>query len=156
MSRSGYVDEEDYSGQFAMWRGQVASAIRGKRGQALLRDMLAAMDAMPQKKLIRNHLCDASGEVCALGALGQYRGVDLSQFERFIDTDGYCDDPGNLAEVLGNRLNAATQLVQEIQYLNDEHLDFEYVNGQRREITPEERWQKMRGWIVTNLKETTT
>jgi hypothetical protein len=38
------------------WRGAVASAIRGGRGQAFLREMLAAMDAMPVKRLVANEL----------------------------------------------------------------------------------------------------
>jgi hypothetical protein len=43
MSRSGYVDDVDQK-DLAMYRGAVASAIRGKRGQALLREMREAMD----------------------------------------------------------------------------------------------------------------
>ena len=39
MSRSGYCDELEQS-ELAMWRGQVASAIRGKRGQAFLVELL--------------------------------------------------------------------------------------------------------------------
>jgi hypothetical protein len=42
MSRSGYDDE----GDFGLWRGTVLAAIRGKRGQAFLREMKTAMDAM--------------------------------------------------------------------------------------------------------------
>ena len=33
MSRSGYIDDMDDTWQFIKWRGQVASAIRGARGQ---------------------------------------------------------------------------------------------------------------------------
>jgi hypothetical protein len=45
MSRSGYSDDLDPLA-LGRWRGRVASAMRGKRGQAFLREMLAAMDAM--------------------------------------------------------------------------------------------------------------
>ena len=47
MSRSGYSDDDE-DGRLAMWRGAVQSAIRGKRGQAALRELLTALDAMRQ------------------------------------------------------------------------------------------------------------
>ena len=53
MSRSGYSDDAE---NVAMWRGQVANATRGRRGQKLLRDMVAALDAMPDKRLFQGHL----------------------------------------------------------------------------------------------------
>ncbi len=152
MTRSGYTDEEAEPGQFAMWRGTVASAIRGRRGQAMLLDLLAALDAMPEKRLIVGHLNDADGEVCALGALAKYRGVDLSECEDCIDGDGYCDDPEYLAQKLANAFDIARPLAQEIQYLNDEHFEFTYVNNKRHNCTPEERWKMMRGWVVGNLR----
>ena len=59
MSRSGYTDYDD--SDFAnwnhiRWRGQVASATRGKRGQQFFRDLIAALDAMPTKVLITDDL----------------------------------------------------------------------------------------------------
>lgn len=161
MSRSGYTDDAE---NVAMWRGTIASAIRGKRGQKLLLDLVAALDAMPEKQLFKGHLVTPEGGVCALGALGQARGVDMQQFERFIDPDGYSDDAEGLASELGKSLNAAYQLIMEIQYLNDEWFGSAYdapnpkfgTPGQpqymRRDITPEERWQKMREWAVKHLK----
>lgn len=53
MSRHGYSDE---GGNFGAWRGVIASATRGKRGQAFFRALVAALDAMPEKKLIRSEL----------------------------------------------------------------------------------------------------
>jgi hypothetical protein len=46
MSRSGYSDDHS-EWDLIRWRGAVASAIRGKRGQAFLRELLVALDAMP-------------------------------------------------------------------------------------------------------------
>lgn len=65
MSRSGYTEDCD-GWQLIMWRGAVASALRGKRGQAFLKEMLAAFDALPEKKLTQNTL-EKDGAVCALG-----------------------------------------------------------------------------------------
>lgn len=159
MSRSGYTDDGE---NYAMWRGQVASAIRGRRGQKLLLDLVAALDAMPDKRLFRGHLVTPDGGVCALGAVGMARGVDMQQFEKHIEADGECYEPQLLAEDLGRNLNAAYQLIQEIQYLNDEVFDFKWDvpnpdkrPGQpanlRRECTPEERWQGIRDWAVKHL-----
>lgn len=46
MSRSGYSDDID-QWDLICWRGAVASAIRGKRGQAFLLEMWKAMTALP-------------------------------------------------------------------------------------------------------------
>lgn len=44
MSRHGYSDDcHDDILSFGQWRGQVASAIRGKRGQAFLKELIAAL-----------------------------------------------------------------------------------------------------------------
>ncbi len=59
MSRSGYSDDLD-QGDLNRWRGAVASAIRGKRGQSFLRELLASLDAMPRKELISEAM-EASG-----------------------------------------------------------------------------------------------
>ena len=63
MSRSGYVDADDCDEgeqwRHIRWRGAIKSAIRGKRGQAFLREMLDALDALPQKRLVPNVLQEA-------------------------------------------------------------------------------------------------
>src|SRR5687768_15930996 len=84
MSRSGYVDDMDDQWALIRWRGAVKSAMRGKRGQAFLREMLAAMDALPEKKLVAMEL-EADGHVCAIGSVGRARGVDMSA----IDPEDY-------------------------------------------------------------------
>lgn len=55
MSRSGYSEIDD---QWATirWRGQVASVKRGQKGQAFFRELLAALDALPEKRLISGEL----------------------------------------------------------------------------------------------------
>ena len=138
MSRSGYTDDQD-NWQMIKWRGQVASAIRGKRGQRLLIDLLAALDAMPDKVLIAGDLETTEGDVCALGALGKARGINMADIDP--------EDPPQLAAAF----DIAEQLAQEIVYVNDEHFDFHYDSGKRVEVTPEERWVGMRKWIVGKI-----
>ena len=65
MSRHGYADDlaDDDPLAYGQWRGRVASAIRGRRGQAFLREMRAALDAMPDKRLIATALVDEDGDL---------------------------------------------------------------------------------------------
>lgn len=131
MSRSGYIDDCDLENwDLIRWRGQVASAIRGKRGQAFLRELVAALDAMPEKRLIANEL-ESFGNVCAIGSVGMQRGVDMTK----LDPDDY----DRIAATFG----IAPQLVQEIEWMNDEAYFGE---------TPEGRWKFMRDWAVRKLK----
>lgn len=134
MSRSGYYDDCDDNWAHIRWRGQVASAMRGKRGQAFLREILAAMDAMPVKRLITGEL-EIDGEVCAIGAAGRARGMDMSK----IDPEDY--------DSVAGKFGIAAPLAQEIVFMNDENFDSYWCK------TPEERFQKMRAWIVKNLKD---
>ncbi len=128
MSRSGYSDDLDPL-EFGKWRGIIASATRGKRGQAFFRELVAALDAMPEKKLVRSHL-EKDGQVCALGALGRHKGLDLNA----LDTYDH--------ESLGETFNIAHQLSQEVMYENDE----------RWGTSDENRWQRMRDWAAEQIR----
>jgi len=134
MSRSGYDDDYgDDQWSMIMYRGRVASATRGKRGQALLKDILIAMNAMPYKRLIAHELEMADGAVCAIGAAGKLRGVDMSELDP--------EDP----ETVAGKFNIADCLVREIVWENDEC-------GRRKE-TPEERFARMRRWVRRQIKD---
>lgn len=132
MSRSGYSDDcEDIN----LWRGTVARAIGGKRGQAFLAELLAALDAMPVKQLIPEEL-EMGGEVCAIGSVGIKRGLDMSDLD--------VEEPRQIAKQFG----IAPALVQEIEYMNDE--------GTYLPETPEERWTRMRAWVASQIADRAT
>jgi hypothetical protein len=128
VSRSGYTDDCE-GWELIRWRGAVASAIRGKRGQDFLRKMLAALDAMPGKRLIANEL-EMDGEVCAIGAVGRMQGIDMSNI-----------DPSEPEEV-GAAFNIPCALVKEISSVNDE---WDWRG------TPEQRFETVRKWVVAQL-----
>lgn len=130
MSRSGYSYGYD---EWAMirWRGAVTSAIRGKRGQAFLKEMLTALDTLEAKRLIRNDLV-RDGEVCAIGAVALARKTDVSAVDP--------EDRDTVANVFG----IAPALAAEIVNMNDEYSDVEE--------TPEERYDRMRQWILSEIK----
>ncbi|AZW14251.1 hypothetical protein CS344_20280 [Bordetella bronchiseptica] len=161
MSRSGYGDC-DGSDPLAhgRWRGMVASALRGKRGQEFLRELAASLDAMPEKRLIANEL-KADGEFCTLGVLGAARGIDLGK----LDPDDYA---GVAAE-----FGIAACMAQEIVFENDEAFDeYEWIDmeicgpvrphypdyGSHRTTVrvahddpPAMRWQHMRAWVQEQI-----
>lgn len=149
MSRSGYSDDCDDNWAMIRWRGYVASAIRGKRGQAFLREMLEALDAMPEKKLIANDLEVADGSVCAIGAVGKARGVDMSA----LDPEDY--------ERVASAFGINEKLAQEIVYINDESAWWETDETGKairegdsfKRITPEGRWRRVRAWVSSQIKE---
>jgi len=142
MSRSGYTDDQDDNWQMIKWRGMVASATRGKRGQKLLVDLLVALDAMPEKALVAHELETKDGEVCALGALGKARGIDMQKLDP--------EEPESVAAAF----DIATPLAQEIVYMNDEHFDSRWNEATKRyeDIKPEERWASMRAWVASQIK----
>jgi hypothetical protein len=130
MSRSGYSDDMDDQWQFIRWRGAVASAFRGKRGVSFLTEMLAAMDALPEKRLITDEL-DQGGAVCAIGSVGKARGMDMGKM-----------DPHE-PETVAAKFGIAHAMASEIVWMNDEV-------GSHRE-TPEERFIRMRKWIKDEI-----
>lgn len=135
MSRSGYSDDcENWS--LICWRGAVKSSIRGKRGQKLIRELIAALEAMPEKRLIDGEIeCEAG--VCALGAVGRARGLDTKGLDP--------DDSEEVSEIF----DIANALAREVVFQNDEGY---WGHGQE---TPEHRWQRMHKWAKDNLIEET-
>ncbi len=140
MSRSGYSD--DYDEQFpnagALYQASVMNAIYGRRGQKFLSELIAALDALPEKKLITDDLIH-DGAVCAIGAVGLARGVDMSAL-----------DPTN-AVAVGDAFDIAPRMAREIVFENDEAGTY----WSSKEETPEARWQRMRDWAVQHLKVST-
>lgn len=157
MSRHGWT-ESDGEDQWAEIRqaGAMKSALRGKRGQKLLRDLVAALDAMPVKELVPDSFsCD--GGVCALGAVAQYRGVEVPRTVEVIEDefgtipifefegDRFEEDEYDLGEIAAGQLDISSTLAREVMWQNDECYD-----------TPAQRWAGMRRWAERRLKPCST
>lgn len=142
MSRSGYSDEND-DNTLGLWRANIDRATYGRRGQVFFRNLVEALDALPEKRLIKGKLETDIGEVCALGALRRVRGLDLHESIRDSDWDA-----------LGKAFDVASMLTQEVMYHNDERGDFDYETQRYRddEETPEQRWKRMRNWAASQLR----
>lgn len=129
MSRSEYTDDLD-SWALIRWRGAVKSAIRGARGQQFFKELLAALDAMPNKALIADEL-ESDGNFCALGVLGNARNLDMSR----IDPDD--------SELVAMEFNIAEALAREVVYMNDD--------GWWPKEEPSQRWERMRQWVCEQI-----
>lgn len=128
MSRSGYSDECE---NLELYRASVDRALHGKRGQAFLRELAAAMDAMPEKVLIAGELVSEKGECCTIGVVCKARQLDVSRVDYY--------DPDSVAKAIG----VARSMAAEIEHMNDEW-------GTASEL-PNERWNRMRKWVSDNL-----
>lgn len=138
MSRSGYSEDYDsdcpYPNATELYRGAVRSALRGKRGQAFLRELLEALDALPEKKLIAESL-QRDGAVCAIGSVGARRGTKMDDLDP--------EEAGDIAK----RFGIAECMVREIEFVNDDDLCFIWPP-----ITDEQRWERVRRWVVRQLE----
>lgn len=119
--------------------------MRGKRGQAFFREALAALDAMPDKRLIAEALEVPptgmpfrlnEGGVCLLGAVGRERAIDMRRL-----------DPED-AEGIAASFDIAEVLAREVAWVNDEA-------GYYKE-TPEERFERVRAWVKRQIREEPT
>jgi hypothetical protein len=127
MSRSGYSEDCEH---IALWCGAVDRATFGVRGQAFMRKLRDALDAMPVKRLITDAVRNEAGEVCALGAVDAT--VELYD-----------------AEDLARHFGIARALAAEIVYRNDE--DCSWQRAHHVFETPEERWIRMRAWVAKQI-----
>ena len=135
MSRSGYTDDCEHTGALNLYRANVDRSILSKRGQAFLREMVAALDAMPVKELVAEEIVRDSEHVCAMGAVALARGLNVSELE--VD-DG---------EAVGRTFGISRVLACEIAYENDERGAW---TGTKE--TPAERWTRMRKWASDQLR----
>jgi hypothetical protein len=140
---SRYSDCDDYywepwmEGQSA---GALQSAIRGRRGQRLLRDLIAGLDALPVPELAAGALEDPeTGCVCALGAVRLQRGSEAVPLP-FDPTDEDADwrelaKPFDISETLANAVVSQN----------------EYGSKRNDEQSRRMRWRSVRAWAVGHL-----
>jgi hypothetical protein len=133
VNRANYSDDCEFW-DIARWRGAAKASIRGRRGQAFLRELLAALDTMSARRLI-NSAFERDGDVCALGAVAKARKVTLEQ--------AWADE-GETEKIAG-ALGIAYALAQEIMCEND--------SGGSWNETPERRFARVRKWVIEQIVE---
>lgn len=141
MSRHGYT--EDCDGDFlelGRWRGIVASATRGRRGQAFFRALRDALDAMPEKALDAGLVIGPHGACCAIGALLRER--EVPYLGKLVGANEYELQDWN--ETIADDLDVHHALVGEVAAKND---------WGRFGETAAERWARMRRWVEVQIEE---
>jgi hypothetical protein len=143
---SSRIDYWDGDGTLpeGLWIGQKLRAINGKRGQALLREVEAALLALPEHRLIEGAMC-RDGEVCVLGALaadrerrdGQSFSEALATVEACFPNDNY--PPDDVSDALGITRTLGWLLMEQ----NDEAA---------ATFTPEQRWDWLFAWVRNKLR----
>ena len=141
----------------------VDQALKGKKGQKFLRELEAALIALPQKRLIAGVLARSKvegakfcGDVCALGAVALKRAVDagtpreiaLQELALFAGTgdeeeDGY--SAWQMIEESSHLLKISMPLGYNVVDFNDE-------GGPGGFETPEHRYDRVLRWAQTRLQ----
>jgi hypothetical protein len=156
MTRISYSEEEPWQGAFELFRANTDRQLAGRKGQATLRELEAALLALPEKRLISNAIA-CGDEVCAVGALlvarrvakGEDRDEVLARYQRvepeddewgdYDAYDGYEDPTETIAAAEGVPRLVAWRLAE----LNDMLLE---------DCTPEERYTRVLDWVRSHLK----
>lgn len=169
MSRvTSWEDDEPYPNASALFGANVERALNGKRGQALLKEIEAALLALPSKRLIGSAICE-KGEVCLLGAVaieramkaGKTRVEALADLEKNAVEWGQCDEPealddDNMFAYLKDLLDIKQEsLAWQLVYENDESgwetsPDSIYAGPGKG---PERRYQRMLKWVQARIKK---
>lgn len=156
--RINYSDDEERPGQFALWQANCERSLKGKAGQLELRELEAALLALPEKRLIRGALVDDDGGVCAIACYGKHKGLDLTKF-----------DPEDESDEVGIAGGMPRLVAWSVVALNDIHINdhYEIAEGPsvhhghgeyqnqgvwtRFKYTPEERYEKVLAWVRRHL-----
>ncbi len=165
MSRSGYNDGdcdsvEDMLRMYA-WNANVRRHIGGRKGQAFMWELYQALEALPSRELITGALMDRDGAYCSLGAVARFRGIQIpTEWVQTADNDPE-DYDYEFAEAMGPLLGIKDMMAREVMYENDDASDWHDVpgpprarwqSGPHREEMPEERWYRVREWVVSKLR----
>lgn len=144
MTRITYYDDGDVDSilAYGRWERNSQATVRSKRGQASLRELEAALLALPEPRLYADTFCttldDGTVQACVLGALALHRGLDVPDY---FDDELNADDQARWA---ANHLGLTYTLAWNLIERNDEM----YAKA-----TPDERFTMMLGWIRDQLSE---
>jgi hypothetical protein len=89
--RIRFAEEEQFPNASYLWEANQERSLKGRKGQAALRRLEAALLALPAKRLVADTLEDGEGQVCALAALAKhehYEGSLQLPEEKWDDGEG--------------------------------------------------------------------
>jgi hypothetical protein len=166
MSRSCYSDEygDDFPGQLELYRANVRRSMRSKAGQARLRELRAALLALPVKALEAGIFAEGSQEepqVCALGAWALSRVGDPEAAREMVGRDADDEETYEALKSYGwPRLVVFDAIFQN----DDVRYVYDTVEGPRRQWeqhygpltvgrpeTAEERYIRVLAWVESQI-----
>lgn len=138
-----YAEDEDFAGQAALWEANLTRSLAGRRGQQSLRELEAALLALPEKRLVADALETDAG-VCAIGALAKFKQYDgdmalpevLDEYEEYKVQDAML----KVAKELGLPKLVATAVIAE----NDDSYP--------PNMTPERRYERVLSWVRSHTQ----
>ena len=176
MSRIAYSDDEDFSGQFELWQANCDRSLAGRKGQTSLRQLEAALMALPKKRLVA-HAVACEGDVCAVGAYlalrrATDRGLTMVEAQQELESDmGPKDDQDDIDTAeLGEKSGMPRLVAWKLGSLNDIELNHEivtaegpqhwgnehyYEHGVRMSVnvTPERRYELVLAFVHERIKQ---
>jgi hypothetical protein len=148
-------DGPEYNNAWELHDQAGLNALRGKRGQLVLKELEVALLALPEKKLLNGKL-SKNGGVCAIGALalkrrieaGEARDAALKWMEEQVDPEDSEQWGEQTTYFAKKHLGIVGALANKISYENDEGAD--YIPGHKE--TDEERFERVLKWVRENIK----
>lgn len=148
MSRFDSYDDYDGPDMSGLWWDSFRRAVNSERGQRTLREIEAALLAMPEHKLIADELADGNGGVCAVGAVAAYRRVqDGQSWDDAVLSLPPIDSGHETAYYASTSLRMAKTIAWEMAQINDD--------GDRwapDHWTPEQRHAAVLAWVRKRIK----
>lgn len=138
------------------WEIDLQRALTSGRGQRFLKEIEAALLAMPKHELAEGYIVEPMdfdegiiGNVCAVGAYAAYRQVQQGKTwnQAFSDLaekwGGEQDDHWNTQQ-LGRSLGLTRTVAYELAWQNDEQFG---------DLPPDERWREMLRWVRSKIRQ---
>ena len=140
--RVDYSEDEDYGGQFNLWQANCRRSRQGKKGQAALRELEAALMNMPVKRIQKDVFVEPSGETCAIGALMLDRKVSAGMTRVQAVAECSALEPLDTEEH-GISIGLPRLVAWSVAVENDEFY---------RTESPEERYLRILAWVRKQLQ----
>lgn len=158
MSRISYCDIDSTEDMLrcCAFEHNTIRHLKGAKGQAALRELEAALLALPDKRLVHSRFVVTSGEepngaVCALGAVALYRkrrdGIDRETALKEIAKEAPTDPNDGWYGIVdtANYLRYKTNFVFAVVEANDELVS--------EMATPESRYEQVLAWCREELNQ---
>lgn len=160
MSRTEWDDDGgDYDYNiYGLQIGWALRALKGKKGQAALKELEAALLALPEKRLIAENFCK-EGQVCVLGALALKRRLDVGMSDGVARKDiqqtyGLDPDPEEAISRARKDLGLSRMFAIEVMEQNDKTTGkWIKEEGRYAPFTPQERYEHVLAWVRMQMKE---